>query len=82
MFLLSFPLHWLQLELRKLEDRVDAIHKEMMYQREREETHRDTNESTNSRVVWFSLMTIGVVFTVSVFQAVHLYSFLKKKRVL
>ncbi len=72
----------MQLELRKLEDRVDAIHKEMMYQREREETHRNTNESTNSRVVWFSLMTIGVVFAVSVFQAVHLYTFLKKKRVL
>ena len=72
----------MQLELRKLEDRVDAIHKEMMYQREREETHRNTNESTNTRVVWFSLMTIGVVFAVSLFQAVHFYTYLKKKRVL
>jgi len=72
----------LQLELRKLEDRIDGIHREMMYQREREEAHRDTNESTNSRVVWYSLATIVVVVTVSVAQAVHLYTFLKKRRIL
>ena len=31
-----------QLELRKLEDRLSAVQKEMQYQREREESHRDT----------------------------------------
>jgi hypothetical protein len=71
----------LELELRKLEDRVDNIHNEMMYQREREEQHRNTNESTNSRVVGYSFLTMGIVFTVSVTQAVYLYSYLKKKKI-
>jgi len=32
----------LELEMRKLEDRLSAVRKEMQFQREREEAHRDT----------------------------------------
>ncbi len=71
-----------QLEMRKLEDRIDAIHREMMYQREREETHRDTNESTNSRVVWYSLMTILAVLGVSLAQAWSMRSYLLDRGIL
>jgi hypothetical protein len=54
----------------------------MMYQREREEAHRNTNESTNARVVWYSIATIVVVVVVSVAQAGNLYTWLKKRGVL
>lgn len=72
----------LQLELRKIEDRVESVHREMIYQREREETHRNTNESTNARVVWYSVMTIIAVATVSVAQALYMHRFLDSKRLL
>ena len=72
----------LELALRKLEDRVENAHKEMMYQREREERHRDTNESTNSRVAWFSILTIIIVCAQAAVQVWHLYAFFIRKRVL
>lgn len=74
--------HYLQLEMRKLEDRVDSIHREMMYQREREETHRNTNESTNTRVVWYSLATIFAVLAVSLAQVWNMYSYLRERGLL
>lgn len=65
-----------------LEDRIDELHSGMLYARDREEVHRNTNESTNSRVVGYSVLTIAVVVAVSVAQAVYMYTYLKKKRVL
>eukprot|EP01048_Picozoa_sp_COSAG05_P003855 COSAG05_NODE_188_length_14697_cov_11.861145_19_plen_334_part_00 len=44
----------LELELKKLEDEVSQIMEEMVYMRTREEAMRNTNESTNARVLWFS----------------------------
>ena len=72
----------LEVELRKIEDRIENIHREMMYQRELEEEHRNTNESTNSRVVGYSLLTILVVFGVAVTQAVYLYTYLHRIKIL
>ncbi len=66
--------------MRKLEDRIDGVHREMLYQREREEAHRNTSESTNARVLWYSIATISVVVTVSLMQGAYLYRFLKAKR--
>jgi hypothetical protein len=66
--------------MRKLEDRIDGVHREMLYQREREEAHRNTSESTNARVLWYSVATIAVVVTVSVLQGAYLYRFLKNKK--
>lgn len=70
----------LELALRKLEDRVENVHKELMFQRDREERHRDTNESTNSRVQWFSMLTITIVLSIAVMQVWYLYSFFKKRK--
>ncbi len=72
----------LQLELRKLEDRVEGVHREMLYQREREESHRNTNESTNARVMWFSVLSIVIVLTISAGQIWFLYTFFKRKKFL
>ena len=66
--------------MRKLEDRIDGVHREMLYQREREEEHRNTSESTNARVLWFSVATIAVVVAVSALQGAYLYRFLKQKK--
>lgn len=71
----------LELQLRKMEDRVENIHREMLLQREREEKHRNTNESTNSRVQWFSVLTIGVVLATAGLQVRYLHRFLDRSKV-
>jgi hypothetical protein len=68
----------LELELRKLEDRLAAVQREMQYQREREESHRDLSEVTNSRVVLFSWLTIALVVVQGLLQVWHLYTFFKR----
>ena len=70
----------IELELRKLEDRVEGIHKEMLYQRDREEAHRDTSEATNARVAWFSAASILVVLAMALFQVWYLHGFFKRKK--
>lgn len=70
----------LEVELRRLEDRLDAVQKEMQYQREREEQHRDMSEVTNGRVMWFSLLTILIVVVQGTLQVWHLYSFFRKRK--
>merc|ERR1712179_195250 len=48
----------LEVELKRLEDLSEAIVQDFAYMRQREEEMRDTNESTNSRVLYFSLLSM------------------------
>jgi hypothetical protein len=54
----------------------------MQYSRDREEVHRNTNESTNARVMWFSMLTVLTLVALSAGQVWHLYAFFKKKKYL
>merc|ERR1712034_117626 len=45
----------LEVELKRLEDLSESIVQDFAHGRQREEEMRDTNESTNSRVLYFSL---------------------------
>ena len=65
-----------------MEDTISSIHKEMLYMREREESMRDTNESTNARVMWFSVLSIGMLLSLGVWQIVHLKSFFRAKKLI
>ncbi|KAJ6229723.1 clip-associating protein [Anaeramoeba flamelloides] len=53
----------LEREIRKMQDQVLEIHTDIIYAKGREEEMRNTNESTNSRVMWFSILSILVLFT-------------------
>ncbi|WOO81053.1 Endoplasmic reticulum vesicle protein 25 [Vanrija pseudolonga] len=69
----------LEVEMRKLEDVVKEIVDEMGYLQRREMRMRDTNESTNERVKWFSIgITVGIV-ALGAWQIFHLRSFFKRK---
>ena len=48
----------LEVEIRKLNDKLRDIMKEVEYQRKREEAFRNTSESTNSRVQWWSIAQV------------------------
>ena len=69
----------LQVELKRLEDSAREIHEEQLYMRRREEEMRDTNESTNSRLKWFSTSTIVVVSILGGWQIVYLRSYFRAK---
>ncbi|KAM7362037.1 transmembrane p24 trafficking protein eclair [Cochliomyia hominivorax] len=70
----------LQLRIRQLLDQVDQITKEQNYQRYREERFRQTSESTNSRVLWWSVSQTVVLVCMGFWQMRHLKSFFEAKK--
>ncbi len=72
----------LEVEVRKLSDLFAQVKDEQSYIVVRERTHRNTAESTNSRVKWWNLFVIGVVIGESVFQVWWLRRFFEVKRVI
>ncbi|CAI5736093.1 unnamed protein product [Hyaloperonospora brassicae] len=69
-------------ELRKMEDTVEEIHREMLYLQAREAAMRNTNESTNARVLWFSFLSILVLVGMGVWQVLYLKRFFKSKKLI
>lgn len=62
----------LSTRLRDLNIKIEDIHREQQYQREREADFRDLSEVTNSRAVWYSVAQILVLLTTCVWQLRHL----------
>lgn len=67
--------------VRRLSDLTSDVKAEQGYLVIRERTHRNTAESTNSRVKWWSLFQIIVVAINSVFQIYYLKRFFEVKSV-
>merc|ERR1712232_1230588 len=69
----------LEVELRKLEDAAKAVNKHMSYMREREEMMRNTNESSNSRVFWLSLLSMTFLVSSGVWQIYYLKKYFRSE---
>ncbi|XP_062871226.1 transmembrane emp24 domain-containing protein 4 isoform X1 [Trichomycterus rosablanca] len=69
----------LQLRVRQLLDQVEQIQKEQNYQRYREERFRMTSESTNQRVLWWSIAQTVILIITAIWQMRHLKSFFEAK---
>jgi|EP00161_Ancyromonas_sigmoides_P000603 hypothetical protein len=72
----------LEVEIRKVLDRAATINAMVDEMKVREEEMRTLNEETNSRVMWFSLLSIAALVTLSVFQVYSLKSFFIKKKLI
>ncbi|BFG16728.1 hypothetical protein CerSpe_030020 [Prunus speciosa] len=72
----------MELELKKLFDTVTSIHEEMFYLRQREEEMQVLNRTTNSRMAWFSLLSLFVCSSVAALQWWHLKTFFEKKKLI
>ncbi|XP_076460371.1 transmembrane emp24 domain-containing protein 9-like isoform X2 [Babylonia areolata] len=70
----------LQLRIRQLLDQVEQITKEQNYQRFREERFRQTSESTNQRVLWWSIAQTLILLLTGFWQMQHLKSFFQAKK--
>ncbi|CAK3767532.1 Endoplasmic reticulum vesicle 25 [Lecanosticta acicola] len=69
-------------ELRRLSDVTKEIVDEMDYLRTREMKLRDTNESTNERVKWFAIGTMGMLVALGVWQVVYLRAYFRSKHLI
>lgn len=65
--------------IRKLTDLTYDVKNEQSYIVVRERTHRNTAESTNSRVKWWSVLQLIVVALNSMFQVYYLKRFFEVK---
>ncbi|KAJ7667727.1 emp24/gp25L/p24 family/GOLD-domain-containing protein [Mycena polygramma] len=69
-------------EIRTLANGLQSVKDEQEYIVVRERTHRNTAESTNSRVKWWSVLQAIVLFLVVGWQIYYLKSFFEVKRVI
>ncbi|KFA62685.1 hypothetical protein S40285_06986 [Stachybotrys chlorohalonatus IBT 40285] len=75
------PADPLEFEVKRLSELLAQVKDEQAYIIVRERTHRNTAESTNSRVKWWNLFVIAIVIGESVFQVWWLRRFFEVKRV-
>ncbi|KAF8484481.1 emp24/gp25L/p24 family/GOLD-domain-containing protein [Russula ochroleuca] len=69
-------------EIRTLAHGLTSVKDEQEYIVIRERTHRNTAESTNARVKWWSISQTVVLFSVVAWQVYYLKSFFEVKRVI
>mmetsp|Transcript_4409 Transcript_4409/g.7256 ORF Transcript_4409/g.7256 Transcript_4409/m.7256 type:complete len:217 (+) Transcript_4409:32-682(+) len=70
----------LQSSILQLADGLHAVQGEEKYMRMRERAHRDTSESTNSRILYWSIFENVVLISISVWQVYYLKRFFEVKR--
>ncbi|MCJ1452926.1 p24 complex component [Mycoblastus sanguinarius] len=71
----------LENEVKQLTDLLTQVKDEQSYIVVRERTHRNTAESTNGRVKWWSIFQLGVLIGEGIFQVWWLKRFFEVKRV-
>ncbi|KAJ5076217.1 transmembrane emp24 domain-containing protein [Anaeramoeba ignava] len=69
-------------ELKRIDGLIQEITSTMSYMKEREETMRNTNESTNSRVLWFSLLSILTLLITGFWQVYYLKNYFHKQKII
>merc|ERR1712002_821385 len=72
----------LEVELKRLEDLSESIVQDFAHMRQREEEMRDTNESTNSRVLYFSVFSMCCLLGLATWQVLYLRKFFKSKKLI
>jgi p24 family protein delta-1 len=82
----------IEVELRRIENVISEVVHDMEYLKVREQTMRNTNESTNERVKYFAMLTSSslweyadsgvVLLGLSGWQIVYLRTYFKRKGML
>ncbi|KAJ0257576.1 Transmembrane emp24 domain-containing protein p24delta5 [Hirschfeldia incana] len=71
-----------ELQLRRLDGLVQSIRENINYIKDREAEMREVSETTNSRVAWFSIMSLGVCLCVAGSQLWYLKRYFHKKKLI
>jgi len=72
----------MEMELAKLEDLSSSIVADFEYMKSREQEMRDTNESTNTRVLYLSIFSMCCLLGLATWQVLYLRRFFKAKKLI
>jgi len=72
----------IEVELKKLEDLSESIVQDFSIMRKREQEMRDTNESTNNRVLYFSIFSMACLLGLATWQVLYLRRYFKAKKLI
>jgi hypothetical protein len=72
----------IETELKRLEDLSESIVNDFAFMRAREEEMRDTNESTHSRVLYFSVFSMLCLLGLATWQVLYLRRYFKQKKLI
>jgi len=72
----------LEVDLKRLEDLSESIVQDFAFMRRREEEMRDTNENTNSRVLYFSIFSMCCLLGLATWQVLYLRKYFKSKKLI
>lgn len=78
----SFKLKPLEMDLKRLEDFSEAIVLEFKDMKMRADEMRNTNESTNKRVLYFSLFSMICLIMLATWQVFYLRRYFKAKKLI
>lgn len=71
-----------EVELKRIDETIKEIANEFRYLKAREERMRDTNESTNSRIKWFSVIIVFCLVSFGAWQIQYLRHYFKVKHII
>lgn len=71
-----------EVELRRIAEMTSEIAHQLLYLKNREARMRDTNESTNSRVKWFSVLIVLALIGLGGWQIQYLRHYFKVKHII
>jgi hypothetical protein len=71
-----------EVELKRLEDLAQSLVFDFAYMRSREEQMRDTNESTNSRVMYFGIFSMCCLVFLAGWQLFYLRRYFRSKKLI
>lgn len=71
-----------EVELKRLEDLSEAIVQDFARMRKNEEEMRDTNEATNARVYYLSILSICWLLALAIHQVIYLRRYFKAKKLI
>mmetsp|Transcript_44988 Transcript_44988/g.90799 ORF Transcript_44988/g.90799 Transcript_44988/m.90799 type:complete len:208 (-) Transcript_44988:104-727(-) len=66
--------------VEQLEFKTQSILDQQLFAATREAVHRDLAESTNSRVMWWTLLEVAVLISLAGFQIIHLRRYFEVKQ--
>jgi len=73
-------IHPLEKAILQLSDSLHSIQTENKYMRLRERAHRNTSESTNARVLWFSFIETIILIAMSLYQIQYFRSLFEVRK--
>lgn len=72
----------LEMEIRRLEEISKSVLHDLMRMSDRESEMRNINESTNERVLYFSLFSMLCLVSLAIWQSLYLKKFFKTKKLI